>query len=252
MSLTRKIDYLNFDSLYSVDALNDCFDSTFILMHKYTNIKKIYLKNAEIPIGFPNIRSSNFSNVLSFILNGITYNPSITQQNYSTISSLISALNASILTAISGSGFTLILSVSLGNNIIITTTGAFTSYSINQNTLSNILGLSSALNQIAGTYTSPYIFNLGYDTYIQMSFNNIPSIFSTLGNVPSAVKIPMNTNAYNILFYSTDRGYYDQGLTVSDSSFILNSMRIIMYDRFGYPLNNGNLEYSFTLGVEYE
>ena len=46
MSLTRKIDYLNFDSLYSVDALNDCFDSTFILMHKYTNIKKIYLKNA--------------------------------------------------------------------------------------------------------------------------------------------------------------------------------------------------------------
>ena len=46
MSLTRNIDYLNFDSLYSVDALNDCFDSTFILMHKYTNIKNIYLKNA--------------------------------------------------------------------------------------------------------------------------------------------------------------------------------------------------------------
>ena len=125
MTHSRKIDYLN-------------FDSTFTLMHKYTNIKKIYLKNAEIPIGFPNIRSSNFSNVLSFILNGITYNPSITQQNYSTISSLLTALNTSILTAISGSGFTLILSVSLGNNIIITTTGAFTSYSINQNTLSNI------------------------------------------------------------------------------------------------------------------
>ena len=85
-----------------------------------------------------------------------------------------------------------------------------------------------------------------------MSFNNIPSIFSTLGNVPSAVKIPMNTNAYNILFYSTDRGYYDQGLTVSDSSFILNNMRIIIYDRFGFPLNNGNLEYSFTIAIEYE
>ena len=249
MTHTRKIDYLNFDSLYSVDALNDCFDSTFILSHKYTNIKKIYLKNAEIPIGFPNIRSSNFSNVLSFVLNGVLYNPSITQQNYSTISSVISALNLSIVTAIGGTGFSFILSVTAGNNIVITSTGV---YSINQNTLSNILGLSSALNQIAGTYTSPYIFNLGYDTYIQMSFNNIPSIFSTLGNVPSAVKIPMNTNAYNILFYSTDRGYYDQGLTVSDSSFILNSMRIIMYDRFGYPLNNGNLEYSFTLGVEYE
>ena len=47
-------------------------------------------------------------------------------------------------------------------------------------------------------------------------------------------------------------GEYDQGLTVSDSSFILNNMRIIIYDRFGFPLNNGNLEYSFTIAIEYE
>ena len=85
-----------------------------------------------------------------------------------------------------------------------------------------------------------------------MSFYNIPSIFSTLGNVPSALKIPLNTNAYNILFYTTDRGEYDQALTVSDTNFILSNMRIIMYDRFGFPINNGNLEYSFTLAIEYE
>ena len=248
----RKVDYLNFDTINSVKTSLDCFDTTFTIITKYTNIKKIYLKNAEIPIGFPNFRSSNNSNVLSFVLNGVLYNASVTQQNYSTISSLLIALNASIVTAILGSGFIFVLSVSSSNNIIITSTGGFTSYSINQNTLSNILGLSLALNQIAGIYTSPYIYNLAYDTYIQMSFNNIPSIFSTLGNVPSALKIPLNTNAYNILFYSTDRGHYDQGLTVSDSSFILNNMRIIMYDRFGFPLNNGNLEYSFTIAIEYE
>ena len=28
-------------------------------------------------------------------------------------------------------------------------------------------------------------------------------------------------------------------------------MRIIMYDRYGYILNNGNLDYSFTLAIEY-
>ena len=98
-------------------------------MQKYKNINKIYLKNAEIPIGFSNIRSSNNSNLLRFILNGVTYNCSITQQNYSTISSLLTALNASILTAITATGFTFILSVSTGNQIIITSTGGFSSYS---------------------------------------------------------------------------------------------------------------------------
>ena len=252
MAYRTKIEYLNFDSINSTDTLNDAFDTNFVLMQKYTNIKKIYLKTAEIPIGFVNIRSSNNSNVLRFVLNGVSYNATITQQNYSSISSLLTALNASILTAITSSGFTFVLSVSSSNNLIITSTGAFSSYSIRQNTLSNILGLSNAINQTAGTYTSPFIYNLAYDTYIQMSFYNVPSIFSTLGNVPSALKIPLNTNTYNILFYTTDRGEYDQALTVSDTNFILSNMRIIMYDRFGFPINNGNLEYSFTLAIEYE
>ena len=86
-----------------------------------------------------------------------------------------------------------------------------------------------------------------------MCFYNVPSIFSSQGNVPSALKIPLNTNAYNILFYSTDRSdYYDQALTISDSNFILSQMRIIMYDRYGYALNNGSLDYSFTIAIEYE
>jgi len=146
-----------------------------------------------------------------------------------------------------------VLSVNTSNNIIITSTGAFSSYSIIQTTLSNILNINSAINQTAGTYTSSFIYNLGYDTYIQMSFYNVPSIFSSQGNnVYSALKVPLNTNAYNILFYSTDRGEYDQALTISDNNFILSQLRIIIYDRFGYLLNNGNLEYSFTLAIEYE
>ena len=103
--MTEKIDYIHFDSINSIDTNNDSFDTTFTLIQKYINIHKIYLKNCEIPIGFSNIRSSNNSNSLGFILNGIMYNATITQGVYSTISSLITALNASILTAISGSGF---------------------------------------------------------------------------------------------------------------------------------------------------
>ncbi len=73
-----KIEYLNFDSINSTDTSSDTFDTTFTLAQKYTNIKKIYLKNAEIPIGFPNVRSSNNSNVLRFVLNSVSYNPTNT------------------------------------------------------------------------------------------------------------------------------------------------------------------------------
>ncbi len=47
-----KIEYLNFDSINSVDTSSDAFDTTYTLAQKYTNIKKIYLKTAKIPIGF--------------------------------------------------------------------------------------------------------------------------------------------------------------------------------------------------------
>ena len=90
------------------------------------------------------------------------------------------------------------LSSNTSNNIIITSTGAFSSYSIIQSTLSSILNINGAINLTAGTYTSQYVYNLAYDTYIQMGFYNVPSIFSSQGNVPSALKIPLNTNSYNI------------------------------------------------------
>jgi hypothetical protein len=48
----RKIDYLNFDTINSTDTLNDAFDTNFTITTKYTNIKKIYLKNYMYMIEF--------------------------------------------------------------------------------------------------------------------------------------------------------------------------------------------------------
>ena len=89
-----------------------------------------------------------------------------------------------------------------------------------------------------------YIFKCRFLMYHQY--------FQSQGNLLSSLKIPLNSNAYNILYYSTDRQEYDQAWTVSDNNFILSQLRIIMYDRFGFPINNGNLEYSFTIAIEYE
>ena len=121
--MIQKLEFIHFDSINSTDTNGDSFDSTFNVIQKYKNINKIYLKNVEIPIGFSNIRAQNNSNIFRFILNGITYNITITSGVYSTISSLLTALNAAILSAITALGFTFVLSASTTNKIIITSTG---------------------------------------------------------------------------------------------------------------------------------
>ena len=103
--MIQKIEFIHFDSINSTDTNRDSFDSTFNVIQKYKNINKIYLKNCEIPIGFSNIRAQNNSNIFSFILNGITYNITIASGVYSTISSLLTVLNAPILSAITAHCF---------------------------------------------------------------------------------------------------------------------------------------------------
>ena len=59
--MIQKLEFIHFDSINSTDTNGDSFDSTFNVIQKYKNINKIYLKNAEIPIGFSNIRTQNNS-----------------------------------------------------------------------------------------------------------------------------------------------------------------------------------------------
>ena len=94
-----KVDYLNFDTINSVDTNNDVFDTVFTLNQKYTNIKKIYLKSCEIPIGFPNIRSQNNTNILIININGTRYNCSVASGVYSIISTFLTALDTAITNA---------------------------------------------------------------------------------------------------------------------------------------------------------
>ena len=145
-----KVDYLNFDTINSVDTNNDVFDTVFTLNQKYTNIKKIYLKSCEIPIGFPNIRSQNNTNILIININGTRYNCSVASGVYSTISTFLTALNTAITNALTSTGFSFNIAAS-NNKLVINTTGAVVPYSIVRNNLSDILGLSSCVNQTINT-----------------------------------------------------------------------------------------------------
>ena len=118
------------------------------------------MKSCEIPIEFPNIRSQNNTNILIININGTRYNCSVASGVYSTITTFLTTLNASITTALTSTGFTFNIAAS-NNKLVINTTGAVVPYSIVRNNLSDILGLSSYVNQMICTlYGSPYIYNL--------------------------------------------------------------------------------------------
>ena len=244
-------EFLHFDSLNATSKSTDVFHATFNLQKTYTKIKNIHIKNVELPICFPNIRSSNLSNNLQFTINSVNYSTTITERNYTTIGALLTDLNTAISTTLTSSGFTLVLSTGIKNNLIITMTGALTILTIRNTTLSIILGLNGATTSSL-TYTSPNSFNINYDLYVLMSFDNIPSIFSSSGNIRSALKIPLGTNYANINNYFSHRSDNDMSLIVYDENFIFQNLQIKFYDRFGYLLSNNNVDYSFTISLIYD
>ena len=100
--------------LDSIDGTHN-YDTVLNLYHWYntnlklnkpiTNIKLISLKSIELPIQFKNIRDSNGSNSFIFTFtysdySNITVNLKIPETNYTTITSLINALNNSIKSVI--------------------------------------------------------------------------------------------------------------------------------------------------------
>lgn len=243
-------EFLHFDSLNAIKS-TDVFNSTFNLPKTYTKIKNIHIKNVELPICFPNIRSSNLSNNFQFSINSVNYSTTITERNYTTIGALLTDLNTAIATTLTSSGFTLVLSTGIKNNLIVTMTGTLTNLTIRNTTLSIILGLNGATTSSL-SYTSPNSFNINYDLYVLMSFDNIPSVFSSSGNIRSALKIPLGTNYANINNYFSHRSDNDMSLIVHDANFIFQNLQIKFYDRFGYVLSNNNVDYSFTISLVYE
>jgi hypothetical protein len=133
-----------------------------------------------MPLFFNNIRTANNSNVFSFsfsfgVYNNIPISCSIPESNYITITSLINALNSSIVSALN-----LYINVSCilyYSDYYISIQHNFTSLTLNKNILTNyILGFNT------GTYTtSPIIttnfYCLNVDNYINLYITNLNSGF---------------------------------------------------------------------------
>jgi len=253
-------------SLLHIDSIDGImnYDTILKTYHAYntnikinqsvTNIKEISLKSLELPIFFNNIRSANNSNLFTFTFsyssfNNIIINVTITELNYITITSLITAINSAISSAISAySGLSIVLSVYNTNYIRIT-----------HNCISLTLGKSLLINNIlgfnSGTYNtlinSTNFYSLNIDNYIMLYITNLSgSDAITNGKIMTFKLILPNTNG-SVLFLG-EHNSFNQTISITDPFYVLNSLNIMILDRFNFPINGGNAHYSFTLGISYD
>jgi hypothetical protein len=231
-----------------------CYNTNILINKPIHNIKEISLKSIEMPLFFNNIRAANNSNLFSFkfsygVYNNISINCLIPELNYTTINSLIDALNSSIVTALSSYNVSLVLYY---NDYYISIQHSFSSLTLNKCILiNNILGFNT------NTYnTSPIIstnfYCLNIDNYINLYITNLQSGSDTNANGRLLTfKIPLNAVNGQVL-YLGESNTFIQTISITDPYFVLNSLNIIILDRFGFPINGGNANFSFTVGISYD
>jgi hypothetical protein len=236
---------LNFDSYFATYKSNDCFDARFPLSTPIIEAKKLTLKSLELPVNFNNIRNSGTLNQFSISTNlGNTYNVSIPSYNYSTIDTLVTALNNAFVGVVPNTTFTFVT----GNYITLSATSTtITSFVINKTSLSNaVLGFKSTGNLMSITATSPYLLNV--DNYIIMYINNIQALHTeNTGNFLQSFKIPLNA-VNGVVYYQAENSNFSQSVYLAPSH--IQYLDITIYDRFGQKIQCNNSDYSFSLSVE--
>ena len=254
---------LHFDSINATQITDTALNSStpfkcyWTLKNPIKKIKSLSLKSVELPILFYNVRSSNSTNTFTFTFTYSSWTNqavtvTITESNY-TITTLLSALNTAISTAITSySGLTLTISNNSTTNKLYFTTNA-SSMSFNSSQLiTNMLGFTSGSQTIsASSIYSSGVYNVNLDNYLNMYFYNIPNESTNVNGFNSTFKVPCNATFQQVL-YVNENSNFKQLISLKDDYFVLNALYVQIYDRFGYSLNPNNGNYSFTLEITYD
>jgi hypothetical protein len=94
------------------------------------------------------------------------------------------------------------------------------------------------------------LWNIYPDLSIYIHFENIPQTNSHFKNNLVSFKIPISSG-YQSIEYNADNANFAQYIENTDVNFILNSIKLKMYDRNNNLLTNNGFDWTFTLGIEY-
>ena len=311
------LSFLHFDSANRENKNDGPFKSSFKLANSIRNVKKIYLKSAEIPCGYYNFRTAQtFSFLLSYYgldfyglsawdipnIATIVYTPVETTNynlvvnddnnasahdniypyffatplrvtienepvifkilipigNYS-IDSLVVYINSAINNLYNAfkDRFTIFSrTLPVLSKVQVAASSSFPvgylqmTHAGHITMLSNILGFN-------GTETdhvlirSTNLYNLNPDTCLYLYFPNIPHKNTHFNNQLMSFKIPV-TSGYQAIEFNQENVNFAQYIELYDSTFILNKIQLIVYDRQGNYIDNNNYDFTFTLGIETE
>ena len=272
--------YINYTSNTSQNIINSGY-TKFIIKNRIDKMKSISLKTFEIPIYFPNVRTGSTS-TFSFILNMVTYNSNLVENNYTTIDALILDINAMILSYVALELVTIVLTINSSNKVVITIKNVrpitFTiidtnlskyilglsssntlldSSTVSTTTVTMVRGISSTITMVPVLSSSSYYYligvnpyNLNVDNYISMFIPRISSSTCQGNNTNITFKIPLNS-IYNSIYFLNEYNALKQEIKIIDKNLILTDLDVILYDRFGNNLNNKN-DYLFSLGIKYD
>jgi hypothetical protein len=319
--------FLHFDTTYRTNPKDDPFNCSLQLSNPLRNIKKIYLKSCEIPLGFFNVRTVNefsftvdirdknqnvnpgyfslfsepnpvvakstptaknsyfnpegtptrtavsqnpiFFNNIDYFYFPVTYSVIVPSGNY-TIDSLLTYINTELtelqkkvinLYHIRYEGdpfFTL-------SKIVLNDTGAFPVGFVQLTcALSNIRTTITSSNNLTNTMlkfdtnqinsrdnyniVAPNLWGIYNDLNLHLYFPNIPHNNTHFSGQLMSFKIPMSAG-YQAISFSTNSESFSQYIDVLDSHFILNNLKLMVFDTHGELLVN-QYNWNFTLGFE--
>jgi hypothetical protein len=208
------------------------FQCTVILGNRHRAIRSLTLKNVQIPVGFYNIRAPyNTMNV-----NSVTY--TITPGNYN-ITTLLAAINSAV-TAVGSFN-----SAGLNNNVQFVSSSGSVTMNVQPLSLLSFMGFTNGQTGTSFYGTNSYITN--FDTYVNLWIENLGQ--SSLEPKQVTFKIPITVGSGSIMHWS-ENSQDEQVVQVTDRGVRLDRLNITVLDRFGTPMNNNGLDWSFTLEIE--
>jgi hypothetical protein len=87
-------------------------------------------------------------------------------------------------------------------------------------------------------------------TYSWTGGSNLSGKTNGFSNQLMSFKIPLNSSSGSI-YYTAENISFSQFIEITDEKFILNNLKIQVYDQFNNLLNNNGINWSFTLAFQY-
>jgi hypothetical protein len=248
----REYDILHFDTNDNNSTFTtwNPYDTSFKLNSAYKNIKRITLKSLEMPIVFTNIRTDNTSNIINMRIGSNTYNITLDNKNYTSIQTLITDINNAL--SLIGTSTDRPIFSAVGTFIRISVPSPNLIFLFDSLLANAVLGFPKGyynynrgnVSYIQGTYC----YNLNYDNFVAL-YLNIPSTNTSSTNHLVSYKIPLNA-VQGMVFYLGQNNSFEQSIIISDQNYVLTSLRIQVFDRYGYAITQG-VDYTFSLGFYY-